>query len=294
MNSFNKIILKRWDELGKAGYRWWEKIVQVEHMNSLQPVSGILLGEVSALSSISEGSSYGELDITDSGETKNFTKYGGLLPITLEMIDKDETHKLRQLPNKLVTSVIRNISDLVSNVFTSANGVGPLMTDGLHVFDAGRGNLGTSALSAASFEAASRAIYEQKMLSTDSAKPKLALDARYLLVPRSLMLTARQILYPVFGHEANFFSENMLRGELGDVIVVPNWTDAGDWAAMADPRLAPAVVIAERNGLTPEIFVVDNEHSFDMVHNDVINLKVRHYLAVFAADYRPMFKANVA
>jgi len=294
MNSFNKIILSKWDELGKAGYRWWEKIVQVEHVNSLQPVSGILLGEVSALSSISEGSSYGELGITDSGETQNFTKYGGLLPITLEMIDKDETHKLRQMPNKLVTSVIRNVSDLVSNLFTGSNGTGPIMTDGYHVFDVGHSNLGTTALSATSFETASQVIYNQDMLSNDTVKPKLALDARYLLVPRSLMLTAKQILYPLFGHEANYFSDNMLRGESGDVIVVPNWSDANNWAAMADPRLAPGIIIAERNGIMPEIFVVDNEQSFDMVHNDVINLKVRHYLAVFAADYRPMFKANVA
>ena len=294
MNSFNKIILDKWEELGRAGYRWWEKIVQVEHVNSLQPVSGILLGEVSALSSIAEGASYSELGITDSGETKNFTKYGGLLPITLEMIDKDETHKMRQLPLKMAISTHRNISGLVSNVFTSSNGTGPIMTDGYHVFDAGHNNLGTTALSTASFEAASQAIYNQGMLSTDTVKPKLALDARYLLVPRSLMLTAKQILYPVFGHEANYFSDNMLRGESGDVIVVPNWSDANDWAAIADPRLAPGIIIAERNGLMPEIFVADNEQGFDMVHNDVINLKVRHYLAVFAADYRPMFKANVA
>ncbi len=294
MNSFNKVIVKQWDELGKAGYRWWEKVVQVEHFSSLQPVSGILLGEVSALSSIAEGTSYGELDINDSGETKSFVKYGGLLPITLEMIDKDETHKLRQMPNKLVTSVIRNISTLVSNLFTSSNGTGPIMTDGYHVFDAvGHANLGTTALSAESFETASQAIYQQAMISPDTTKPRLGLDARYLLVPRALKLAAMQILYPYFGREANTFSENMQRGELGDVIVVPNWSDAKDWATIADPLLAPAIIIAERNGLIPEIFVVDGEQSHDMVHNDVINLKVRHYLAVFAADYRPLYKANV-
>ncbi len=49
MNSFNKVILKQWDELGRAGYRWWEKVVQVEHFNSLQQVTGIILGETSPL-----------------------------------------------------------------------------------------------------------------------------------------------------------------------------------------------------------------------------------------------------
>jgi hypothetical protein len=294
-NSFNKIMVAQWEKLGKAGYRWWEKVVHVEHMSSLQPVSGILLGEVSALGLVAEGGDYGELAISDSGESQTFRKYGGLLPITLEMIDKDETHKLRQLPNKLASTAIRNISSLVAGIFSSNNGIGPVMADGVNVFDAViHNNLGTTALGTASFEAASQAIYEQSMISTDASKPMLSVDARYLLVPRALRLTARQILYPTFERESNIFSENMLRGELGDVITVPDWTDANDWAAMADPNLVPGIIIAERFGLMPEIFVADQESGFDMLHNDTINLKVRHFLSVFVADYRPLFKANVA
>lgn len=294
-NSFNKIILNQWEEMGKAGYRWWEKVVQVEHMNSLQQVSGILLGEVSALNTINEGGSYGELLINDSGETKDFQKYGGLLPITLEMIDKDETHKIRQMPRKLVSSAVRNISSLVAGIFTTESGAGPVMADGQNVFNAGlHKNLGTDALSPTSFEAASRAIYEQSLVSNETPGPRLAVDARYLLVPRTLRLTARQILYPTFEREVNIFSENMQRGELGDVITVPEWTDSNNWAAMADPLFAPGIILAERFGLLPEIFVAENEGGFDMVHNDMINLKVRHFLAVFVADYRPLYKANVA
>lgn len=294
-NSFNKIMLQQWEQLGKAGYRWWEKVVKVEHMGSLQTVSGILLGEVSALGVISEGATYGELEISDSGESNSFRKYGGLLPITLEMIDKDETHKLRQLPQKLASSAIRNISSLVAGLFSSSSGTGPIMADGAHIFDAiVHNNLGTNALNASSFEAASQAIYQQSMISNDITKPMLAVDARYLLVPRALRLTARQILYPTFERESNIFSENMLRGELGDVITVPDWTDATDWAAMADPNLVSGIIIAERFGLMPEIFVAEQEVGFDMLHNDTINLKVRHFLSVFVADYRPLFKANVA
>ncbi|PKO05471.1 MAG: hypothetical protein CVU41_12640 [Chloroflexi bacterium HGW-Chloroflexi-3] len=294
-NSFNKIMLQQWEQLGKAGYRWWEKVVKVEHMGSLQNVSGILLGEVSALGVISEGATYGELEISDSGESNAFRKYGGLLPITLEMIDKDETHKLRQLPQKLASSAIRNISSLVAGLFSSSSGTGPIMSDGAHVFDAiAHNNLGTTALSGSSFEAASQSIYQQSMISNDITKPMLAVDARYLLVPRALRLTARQILYPTFERESNIFSENMLRGELGDVITVPDWTDANDWAAMADPNLVPGIIIAERFGLMPEIFVAEQEVGFDMLHNDTINLKVRHFLSVFVADYRPLYKANVA
>ncbi len=130
------------------------------------------------------------------------------------MIDKDETHKLRQMPAKLANSAIRNISDLVSGIFTSSNGTGPIMADGYHVFDSeGHANVGIEALSAASFEAASQKIYEQSMISPVTEKPSFGLDARYLLVPRSLKLTAMQILYPLLGRELNIVSENMQRGK---------------------------------------------------------------------------------
>lgn len=294
-NAFNKIMIDQWDQLGRAGYRWWEKVVSIEHMDSLQPVSGVLLGEVTALGIISEGGSYGELEIADSGESQNFRKYGGLLPITLEMMDKDETHKLRQLPKKMISSAVRNISSLVSGIFTGSNGTGPIMADGAHVFDAiVHENLGTTALSTTSFENASMAIYNQNMVSNDTEKPKLALDAKYLLVPRNLRLTAMRILYPTFERESNIFSENLQRGELGDVITIPAWSDANDWAVMADPKLAPGIIIAERFGIMPELYVADSPFANDMIHNDVIQLKVRHFLSIFVADYRPLYKANVA
>jgi hypothetical protein len=294
-NAFNKIMVEEWSQLGRAGYRWWEKVVTVEHMDSLQPVTGILLGEVSSLGIISEGGGYGELEITDSGESQNFRKYGGLLPITLEMIDKDETHKLRQMPKKMISSAVRNVSSLVAGLFTGSGGTGPIMSDGAHVFDAiVHKNLGTAALTSPNFETASKAIYEQELVSNDTSKPKLALDAKYLLVPRTLRLTAMRILYPTFEREATIFSENMQRGDLGDVITVPEFTDATDWAAIADPRFAPGIILAERFGVMPEIFVSDSEYSSSMINNDTINLKVRHFLSIFVADYRPLYKANVA
>ena len=63
---------------------------------------------------------------------------------------------------------------------------------------------------------------------------------RYLLVPRELRLTAWSILYPAWVREANIVSENLQKGEAGDVVVVPEWIDTNNWAAVCDPRLAPA------------------------------------------------------
>ncbi len=293
-NALNKMVVARWDELGRAGYRWWEPVVSVEHFNSLQEISGVLVGEVNSLPLLAESDPYGELDIADSTEVGSWSKYGGYLPLTLELIDRDDVFRLRQYPRKLAAAALRTLSASVAAIFTSNSGAGPLLADGTALFHSTRANLGSSALSASAWEAASAAIYNKGLLVGSGAAPKLALDARYLLVPRGLRLTGMQLLYPNMEHSANIFSENMQRGEYGDVITVPEFSDANDWAAVADPRLAPGIIIGERFGLAPEIFIAGDEHSPAMFLNDELRLKVRHFVSVFVADHRPLYKSNVA
>ena len=295
-NAMNKLIVERWEELGLSGYRWWEPVVQVEHFNSLQEITGVLVGEVTVLPSVSEGAAYTELAVEDSAETGTWGKYGGYVGLTLEMFERDETHKLRQYPRKLASAALRRISALVGATFTANSGVGPVMSDTYNVFEAAHhANLGTTALSAAAWEAAGKAIYNQPMvIPSGGTAPKQALDARYLLVPRDLRLTAMNILYPSFAHESYIFSENMQKGQMGDVITCPEFSDANDWAAVADPRLAPGIILGERFGLLPEIIVSDSETSGALFTNDEIRMKVRHWVSVFVADHRPLYKANVA
>ncbi len=295
-DALNKLVVSGWEELGRSGYRWWEPIVSVEHFSSLHPITGVLVGEVSVLPGVAEGAAYTELAIRDSAEVGEWGKYGGYVALTLEMFERDETHKLRQYPRKLASAALRRISALVGSVFTANNGVGPQMADGYAVFHAvQRHNIGTAALSSEAWEAASKAIYEQPMLVGEGGSaPKLALDARYLIVPRSLRLTAMRILYPAFEREAHIFSENLQRGEMGDVITCPEFSDPNDWAAVADPKLAPAIILGERFGLLPEIFIADRETSGALFTHDEIRMKVRHWVSVFVADYRPLYKANVA
>lgn len=294
-NAMNKLIVQEWQELGRSGYRWWESIVAHEHFTSLQQITGVLVGEVTVLPSVAEGDPYTSLAITDSPEVASWGKYGGYIGLTLEMFERDETHRLRQYPKKLASAGLRRISNLVGSIFTANAGVGPNMADAAPVFGAARNNLGVAALSATSWEAASAAIYNQSMLvGALGTAPKLALDAKYAIVPRGLRLTAMQLLYPDMEHTANIFSENMQKGEMGDVITSPEFTDASDWAAVADPRLAPGIVVAERFGLLPEIIIADQAQNGALFTNDEIRMKARHWLAVFVADYRPLYKANVA
>lgn len=295
-NALNKLVAQRWEELGASGYRWWEPIVTIEHFNSLQTITGILVGEISLLPSVTEGEAYTELGVSDSAETGAWTKYGGYLGLTIEMFERDDTLRLRHFPNKLATAGLRRLSSLIGAVFTANSGVGPAMADTYKVFDATHHkNLGTSALSSTTWETASQAIYDQELLvEAEGTAPKMAVDARYLIVPRALRLTAQRILYPTFAWEADYTSENMQRGHFGDVITCPEFSDPSDWAAVADPALVPAIYVGERFGLMPEIYIADNQLSGALFTHDEVRIKARHFLSVFVADYRPLYKSNVA
>ena len=295
-NALNKLIAQRWDELGASGYRWWEKIVTVEHFENLQDITGILVGEVNMLPSVSEGNAYQALQVSDSPEVSSWNKYGAYIGLTIEMFERDDTMRLRQYPFKLATAGLRRISALVASVFTANAGTGPAMADTYNVFDSTHhANLGSAALSASAWEAASQAIWNQSMLTAaGAAAPKLAVDARYLIVPRALRLTAQRILYPSLAYEPNITSENLQRGQFGDVVVCPEFTDPTDWAAAADPTVAPAIYIGERFGLMPEIYIADNQLTGALFTNDEIRVKARHFLNVMVADYRPLYKSNAA
>lgn len=305
-NVMNKVVVNRWRELGRAGYDWWERVVSVEHFESVNQVTGTLIGTVGSLPQVAEGGAYTELEVGDSAETADFIKYGGYIPLTLELIDRDETRKLRAYPRELASAGLRNISSLVAAIFTQGNDTGPTLADGAALFNpnaasgaGGHANLRTGALSALEWDAACTAVYNQPMLvknavGTYGSGPRMAINPRFLLVPRALQLAAMKILYPTLENAANIYSENQQRGQPGDVITVPEWTDATNWAAACDPRVAPAIFVGERFGILPEVFIAGDEHSPAVFTNDEHRLKVRHFLTVWVNDFRPLHKNNVA
>ena len=304
-NALNKIVSNTWKLLGRAGYDWWQNISVTEHFSSLQDITGTLIGTVGDLPVVAEGAEYTELSIGDSPETASFTKYGGYIPLTLELIDRDQTRKLKAYARELGSAGLRKISSLVAEIFSSNAGVGPTMADTGALFNntavttaGGHANLLTTALSINAWEAACTAVYNQPMLIKNAAGfygtgPKMAVNPKFCLVPRALQNTAWQMLKGDFVREQDYVYDNILKGSAVP-ITVPEWTDATDWAALCDPVISPAIFVGERFGIMPEIYVAGDELSPAVFMNDEHRLKVRHFLAVWVNDFRPLHKNNVA
>lgn len=308
-NALNKSLAQHWSALGQAGYDWWQKIVRVEHFESLNDITWLLMGSVASLPTVAEGAEYTELKIGDSAETSSFVKKGGYIGLTLEAIDRDDGRRLRAIPRELAFAGLREISALVAAVFTANSGTGPVMGDGGALFNnttqttkGGHKNLLTTALGTdfTAWDSAASAMYAQPMLVAGEdgyygAGKVMAVEPRFCLVPRALKAQAEALFIPRWASTVDAaIAAKGGPSYAGYVqpVTVPEWTDATKWAAVADPAILPGIMLGERFGLMPQIFVAGSETDPAMFANDEQRLKVRHFIAVGVADYRALVKSN--
>ena len=311
-DSMNKILVRAWEKYGEAGYGWWKEIVSIEHFNDLNTVDWVITGTIGSLPEVSERGEYTSLPIGDNVETSDWTKYGGYVPLTIEAILRDNLQAFKIFPDELARAGIRNVSEQVAAIFTDNSAVGPTLADTGALFNStavttagGHANLLTTALGAdyTAWNAIALAMYDQPMHVAGTLEgtsylgtgKKQAINPAYCLVPRALTAQAESLFVPRW--ESNVSAIPSLGGisYMGKVkvLTVPEWTDANDYAAVADPSLLPNIMLGEIFGVQPQIFVAGRENDPAMFMNDETRLKVRQFLAVGVANYRGLHKSNV-
>ena len=302
-NVLNKRVMIAFSEYPK----WWEKMVSIEDFASLQQVRWITLGGVGELPTVTEGAAYTELTWDDLAQRDSFVKKGGYLGLTIEAIDKDDTRRIQLAPRALAQAAWLTLSKSISAIFTANSGVGPNVyyddSNQRALFHTSNSNLGTTALSAAAWESTRQLMRDQA--EHNSSEPLGALTApKYLLVPNELEFAAIQILatqqipgsgnWNINPEAGGDTREARLSAARERVIVIDLWTDANNWAAMADPRLYPSIGLGFRFGRVPEVYSVADPRAGLMFSNDVMPVKVRYFYATGPVDYRGMYKHNVS
>jgi hypothetical protein len=305
-NALNKRVMNEF----QAYPQWWARAVTIEEFTSLQDVRWTMLGGVGELPTVAEGAAYTEMTWDDKYETNSFVKKGGYLGITIEAIDKDDTNRVRAAPRALAQAAWMTLGKSISAIFTTASGTGPTLVDTGVLFNAtavsstgGHANLGTTALSQASWRSTKIAMMKQAELNSAERLGALT-RPRLLWVPLDLEDTAVQILateedvgsadWAINVDAEGEGREERLRRARERVVVSPFWTDTNNWAAQADPRLYPSIGLAFRYGRTPEIFSVADPTAGLMFTNDIMPVKVRFFFATGPIDFRGLYKHNVS
>ena len=288
--------------------RWYEPIVNVEEVDTIDDATLARVFGVSNLSTVDEGAAYTELIVQDEEETASFVKRGNYIAVTMETLMRDKINFVRTIPRRMSNAWYNTLSALTSNVFTVNTAAGPVLSDTGALFNAtavttagGHANLLTTALSAAQFGTCRLAMRVQTDQPLGAGR-RLLINPRYLLVPTDLETTGITIRETelVTGSANNDINPYF---QTFDVVVVPDWTDTNNWALVGDPMVYPAIWhIFPRGQRTPQLFTADSEVTGAMFTNDTLRFKVRQLTYRFSStydcapvsDFRPLHKSNVA
>lgn len=280
-----KLALQSWSEWSAAGYNWWERVVAQRDFTSLQDAKFVVLGGVANLSTVPEGNVYGELTIDDKKESFAFLKKGGYLPLTIEMIDKDDTESWKSAGSRLGVAAIRTLSASIASILTTN---AALTEDGKTMFHADHSNLISYDIDSAGWDAAGQAVYAQTEVHSGKM---LALWPDRVVVPVQKRRSALRLFYTDKEpggslNDVNIAAIDGTKDGGGPVIVCPELTSATDWYALCNPALQPAIGVGFRFGRKPEVFSAADATSFLMFYQDTLPIKVRFFYAAGAIDYR--------
>lgn len=262
----------------------WQFLADVVPISDFRTQERARMGGYGDLPDVAENGAYAALTSPgDEKATYAISKRGGTETISIETIANDDVGVIRRIPVKLSRAAQRTLYKFVLD-FLADNGD---IYDGTALFVAGHNNLGTAALSAATWAAARLAMEKQTELTSGE---RLGLIARHLIVPPDLEETA----YNLFNRDTNN-DPKFIQTTAPTLHAVPYWTDANNWFAAADKSETPLIEIGFYNGnQEPELFVQDSPTQGSLFSNDQIKYKIRHIYSGAVMDYRGLYGAVVA
>ena len=302
VDAMNKVVMAQMSHL--QFWRWYEQLaVPIPNDGTVQDMKLITFGGVGDLPTVSEGAAYTELTVDDTKETAAFSKKGGYVGITLEMIRNSSIVEIQAVPKALAISAVRTRSAAISALFTSNSGVGPtLAQDSKALFHTDHNNVATTALGsdASAWRAARAECFNHQEVHSGK---KLAVFPKFLLVPDDLYDQALAITGYGEGMPTTYTPEAQARNAADPrpiVVVIPDWSDANDWAYLVDPQIYPVIQISYAQSPgggrhpAPELYSVSDENQGLLFTNDVLPIKVRDWFAVNVNGPRGIGKRNVA
>lgn len=232
------------------------------------------LSELSAFQKVKEAAEYKVLSFGDSAEKYSLSKYGGIIPITWEVIINDDTNFIERIPMMIAEEAAATESDIVYGILTG----NPNMADAKALFHADHANLlAATAISDVHLTTARIAMKEQK-------GPK----GRVLnLLPEFLIVGSAKE-----GEANKYTSASFVAAKASDIN--PNFNTSlevisearitgNKWFLAASPNRVDTIEYSYLEG--EEGLFTEQKQGFEV---DGLLIKARHVFAAKAIDWRGM------
>ena len=272
----------------------WKKIVSnIASVPDFRTQRRQRLGGFADLSSVAELGTYTEFTWpADEEITYSVSKYGNLAPLSMEAMINDDLGALKQIPQKAGLAAAHTLYKFVFD-FIRTNPT--FEADSVAVFHADHGNLGSTAFSDAALDDRVFAMADQTELT--SGEVIRTIKPKFVLGPNELMRSIQDITSsPVSSQSGRTETmPNWFRRYELEPVILEYWSDATDWALVADPAQYDTIEIAFLNGRQePEIFIQDGPTVGSVFTADKITWKIRYIFGGDVLDYRSMDKSVVA
>lgn len=269
----------------------WREFVDIVPVTNFKQQERVRYGGYPNLPVRPQGDPYAALaSPTDEKATYTPTTKGGTEDITREMIINDDVSAISKIPARMARAAAQTLHEFVYN-FVYPN-VNPNIYTGTALYLAGQSNIGSAALAADGVALAAARLRMKKFPMKDNSK-RLGIRARYILVPSDLEAIAYGLVTPASGVYNNV--PTFLQRQSLVPIVVDYWTDATDWALVADRSDVVGLEVGFLNGQeTPETFVSDIPNVGAWFTNDKMTFKIRHEYGAAIIDWRAFDGSIVA
>jgi len=263
----------------------WSKLCLPSSMNDFRPHYFYKKGSIGNLESLLPNGQMRQDDIKD-GQRENFklSTVAKVIALTRQMLINDDIGHFADKANDLGMAAKRTIETAFYTLLTSNAGLGPTMSDGLTLFHANHGNVGTAAVPSINSLIAARIAMKQQMdiNSKDfiDAMPEIA------LVTLSNEDTVKMLNTSQFDPEAtnnNANRPNMVRGMFSSIIGSPRLTGTR-WYIFAGVNNIPTFRIGFLNGNTMP--TVQSEAPFGY---DGLQWSIIHDFGIGATEHRGAF-----
>lgn len=274
-NVANKTLRSAYEATPRTFAAWSRRAT----ITDFKPVQRTQLSGAPDLDKVLES---GEFQYGTMGEAKEvyaLATYGKIIGITRQTLINDDLDAFTRIPTAFGASAADLESDIVYAILMQ----NPTMGDGIDLFHADHGNLGTAAvISEASLTAAYRAYAQQ----TGIEGRRISVDPRYIIVPPGQRaVEARKHLTattPASTDDVNTYANRLQVVEERRLI-----PDAGQdpWFLSSDPSRVDTVEYAYLDG--QEGVFSETRMGFEV---DGMEIKARHDFAAKAIDHRGLYK----
>lgn len=270
-NTVNRVLLSEY-ALAARTFTEWAKRGTAKDFRTMTKAR---LGDFSNFAQVNEGSEYEYGSVGEGSEAYKVVKYGKIIAITWETLVNDDLDAFSRLPQKIANAAARKQSDIVYAIL-SANAA---MSDGVALFHANHGNLGTpGAIGIDSLGEARKLMRNQKGLGgfdyLNLTPRKLVVGPNY----ESLALQYTSAAYlPTTQAQVNPF-KNL------DTVVEPRIT-GNVWYIMASAQEIDTVEFSFLEG-QGELFT-ETRYGFNV---DGVEIKARMVFGAKAIDWKGMVK----